>query len=217
MRMRRIVRSRYAMLSASINTSVSNGATAIPSSVSTETAAINSPSTAPANARAPRSSPLASRVLYTGTKDAESAPSPNRLRTMFGMRRATLYASASALSPKKRANRKPRTNPVRRLTRIPAPTTVAALPPRSLLTPSAPTTGRATPSEAALTEPTPSDPAPSGRPPVIWLTVRPTHPRLQAPPHAPVHCLASPATTQVRTARAPESNSTRVRATYPLA
>ena len=42
---------------------VSNGATAIPISVSTETAAIKSPSTAPANARAPRSSPLATRLL----------------------------------------------------------------------------------------------------------------------------------------------------------
>ena len=69
---------------------VSNGAAAIPANVRSETATSSKPSTAFASVLAALGSSRTSRRLYTGTKDADNVPSPNKLRTAFGILIAAL-------------------------------------------------------------------------------------------------------------------------------
>ena len=59
-----------------------------------------SPAIAPAVRRASSSSFRASRPAYTGIKEAESTPSPNRFCRKLGMRNAALKASAASELPK---------------------------------------------------------------------------------------------------------------------
>ena len=61
-----------------------------------------------------------------GTKAWLNAPSPNNRRNRFGMRKATLKASVSALAPKVEAISRSRTRPVMREARVSSETVEAA-------------------------------------------------------------------------------------------
>ncbi len=74
------------------------GANAMPSRASTPDASNRRPRTAPASDRAAVLSARSLRAAYTGMNDAESVPSPSRLRMVFGMRSAARKASAGMLS-----------------------------------------------------------------------------------------------------------------------
>ena len=78
---------------------VTVGAKAIPMSARTAVASSSSPRIVPASARAARLS-LCSNAAYTGMNEAESVPSPSRLRSALGIRSAARNASAAAPLPK---------------------------------------------------------------------------------------------------------------------
>ena len=74
------------------------------------------------------SSPSRVRVVArSGTKAWEKAPSAKSLRSRFGMRKATLKASVSALAPKLAAISCSRTSPVMRDSSVKTETVEAAL------------------------------------------------------------------------------------------
>ena len=77
-----------------------NGVASTPAKTRTETAIASSDATAPATRRASSRSPRARSRAYTGMNDAESAPSPNRFCSRFGMRNAARTASAASALPK---------------------------------------------------------------------------------------------------------------------
>jgi hypothetical protein len=74
------------------------GASPIPRRASTPEASRSNPKTAPARARAVLLSGRSLKAAYTGMKEAERVPSPNRFRSVFGMRSAARNASAGTLS-----------------------------------------------------------------------------------------------------------------------
>ncbi len=73
-----------------------HGAAKTPSATSTATSSERSPKTAPATRSASSRRPSPSSRAYTGMKEAESTPSPNRFCSTFGMRSAAVNAPASA-------------------------------------------------------------------------------------------------------------------------
>ena len=82
---------------------MSHGVAATPASTSRDVTSARKASTAPATRLASSSSPRASSLppAYTGMKEAESTPSPNRFCRKLGMRKAALNASAASdCSPK---------------------------------------------------------------------------------------------------------------------
>ncbi len=76
------------------------GAARTPPRTMTEATSASALKTAPASSAASRFSPRASVPAYSGMKDAESTPSPNRFCSMFGMRNAPWKASFASDAPR---------------------------------------------------------------------------------------------------------------------
>ncbi len=100
MRTMRIVRSRVAPVNPGAIKSMRSGVPSTQTSTRALTASAISENTAPATRSASLRSPFATSAAYTGMKDADSAPSPNRLLRKLGMRKPAVNASAAAESPK---------------------------------------------------------------------------------------------------------------------
>ncbi len=79
---------------------MSQGASSMPASTSTDTVSASSAATAAATADASRAWSRARRPAYTGMKEADSTPSPNRFWRKLGIRNAALNASAASEVPK---------------------------------------------------------------------------------------------------------------------
>jgi hypothetical protein len=100
MRTSRTVSSRLSPSKPGAMTSISHGARRTPASTRSDTAKPSSVATAVAVAAASRVRPAARRLAYTGMRDAESTPSPNRFCRKLGIRNAALNASAASDVPK---------------------------------------------------------------------------------------------------------------------
>ncbi|MCY1507748.1 hypothetical protein D9M68_420350 [compost metagenome] len=105
----------------------SSGAPATPATHSTTRAQVSSVATWSTSSRAPSCPASVLRAASTGTKAWLKAPSPNTRRNRLGMRKATLKASVSALTPNTEANSTSRTRPVIREARVSRETVEADL------------------------------------------------------------------------------------------
>ncbi len=94
------VRSRLAPENPGAAKSVTSGANTIPSNAAAAVSSTSSDAITPDSLRASSTSPRSIIPAYTGMNDADSVPSPSRLRMMFGIRSAARNASAAAPSPK---------------------------------------------------------------------------------------------------------------------
>src|SRR5437667_2319737 len=103
----------------------SAGANQMPASVMAPTTIASAFTTRLASRQAAASPSCSRRQVKVVTKAAESAPSANRSRSRFGMRKAVMKASSSRPAPKKTANACSRTSPRTRLTSTAALTTPA--------------------------------------------------------------------------------------------
>src|SRR5207248_840028 len=103
----------------------SAGANQMPASVMALTTIASAFTTRLASRQAAASPSCSRRQVKVVTKAAESAPSANRSRSRFGMRKAVMKASSSRPAPKKTANACSRTSPRTRLTSTAALTTPA--------------------------------------------------------------------------------------------
>src|SRR5437870_1371781 len=88
-----MVSSRFAPLKPGAIASISKGVARTPARTSIATIKASSDATAPATRSASRLSSRARRAAYTGMKEAESAPSPNRFCRKFGIRKPALKAT----------------------------------------------------------------------------------------------------------------------------
>ena len=117
--------SNRSSLSPGASTKVMGRARARINSTPAPTTAMSEAATAPATRPAswrPSSSPEPSSLLYTGTSEADSTPSPSRFWSRLGMRTATAKASAAPVLPSSREANISRTSPAARLARMPAAT-----------------------------------------------------------------------------------------------
>ena len=104
----------------------STGAATTPASVVSTSAQKSTVATASIRARVGASPSAARLAARIGTKAWENAPSANSRRSRFGMRKATLKASVSALTPKLEATISSRPSPVTRATSVNKETVEAA-------------------------------------------------------------------------------------------
>ena len=79
------VRSRVSPEKPGAAISVITGANAMPRSAPSDATTTMSDATVPATRRAPSLSPVSTAAAYTGMKDADSVPSPRRLRMTLGI------------------------------------------------------------------------------------------------------------------------------------
>ena len=104
----------------------STGAATMPASVVSTSAQKSTVATASIRSRVGPSPSAARLEARMGTKACENAPSANSRRSRFGMRKATLNASVSALTPKLDATISSRPSPVTREMRVNNETVEAA-------------------------------------------------------------------------------------------